>query len=256
MIRQDLILFAAAVVGGTLNAVAGGGSFFTFPALLLARVPAIPANATSTVALWPGSVASVAAYRREVGRAPHLIPLSAASVVGGAVGAELLLHTPAGLFSAMVPYLLLGATALFAVGGVAARWVRRLQEQRSRQAGPRARGPLGLAGAQLVIAAYGGFFGGGIGILMLSALRLAGLDDMHTMNAVKTLQAALINGVAVAIFIIAGKVFWPQALVMVVGAVLGGYGGAAGARHVDPRLIRALVIVVGCAMSAYFFWRG
>lgn len=258
MIAQWAWLFVAAALGGTLNSVAGGGSFFTFPALLLAGVPAVPANATSTVALWPGSVASVGAYRREVARAPHLRLLGTVSLAGGVAGALLLLHTPSAAFARMVPYLLMLATALFAFGGPMTRLARRLRRPGGggAPAAPAAHGVLALALVQFVIAVYGGFFGGGIGILMLAALRVAGLEDIHVMNGIKTLQAALINGAAVVAFIVAGKVFWPEALLMVIGAVAGGYAGAAGARRVPQQLIRAAVIGVGGVMSAYFLFRG
>lgn len=252
MTSHALILFIAAVIGGTLNAVAGGGSFFTFPALLLAGVPSVAANATSTVALWPGAVASVGAYRREIAGAPNLLVLSGASLVGGAAGALVLLHTPPALFSRMVPYLLLGATLLFAFGGT----LTRLAARRRAAATVAPRRPLGLAVAQFMIATYGGFFGGGIGILMLSAMRVAGHQDIHVMNGIKTLQSTVINGIAVVIFILAGKIFWPEALLMIAGAIVGGYACASGARRVPQPVIRGLVIAVGFAMSAYFLVRG
>ena len=253
-----VVLFFAAVLAGALNAVAGGGSFLTFPSLVVSGVPAIAANATSTVALWPGSAASVGAYRREL--AAHdrtfLAMLSAVSLVGGVLGAILLLRTPQSTFLRLIPFLLLAATVLFAASPPIMARLRRRRE--ARKARPATASPVGLAAAafaQLVIAVYGGYFGGGIGILMLATLGFMGLENIHEMNALKTVLAACINGVAVITFVLAGAVYWPQALLMVVGAIIGGYGGAAYARTLDPRLVRGFVTLVGVAMTIYFFVR-
>lgn len=240
-----------------MNSVAGGGSFISFPALIFSGVRPIPANATSTVALWPGSVASVAAYWKKLPRGASLLwSMTAISVVGGLLGALLLVHTPQATFMRLVPYLFLVATLLFAFG-----------KPISERAGVLARGnpgshhssswtTLGLAiPIQLVIAVYGGFFGGGIGILMLALLTVVGMDDIHAMNAVKCLLAAAINGAAVATFIAARVVEWPQALLMLVGAVAGGYSGARVAQKLDPRFVRGFVIAVGLSMAAYFLWK-
>jgi uncharacterized membrane protein YfcA len=170
------ILFGAALIGGVMNAVAGGGSFLTFPTLILAGVPPISANATNTVALWPGSMASVWAYRREVRRAPHTLLLSSASLVGGALGSVLLLHIPSATFARLIPYLLLLTTLLFAFNRpVAARFQTRQDEDPD----PSWRVLTGLTLAQFAIATYGGFFGAGIGIVMLAVFGLMGLDDIH-----------------------------------------------------------------------------
>jgi uncharacterized membrane protein YfcA len=253
-IGQGIILFLVALLGGALNSVAGGGSLLAFPALIFTGVPAINANATTTVALWPGAVASAAAYRKEMETARALLLLMAGiGVVGGVLGALLLLHTPQKTFSQLIPYLMLLATVLFAFGGAAARWLRERMAQRGIS-------PLvmtiGVALLQIPISIYGGFFGGGIGILMLATLSLTGMKSLHTMNALKTLLAACINGAAVITFILARAVFWPQALVMVVGAVVGGYGGARIARRLDQRIVRAFVICAGCALTLYFFIHG
>lgn len=252
---QAVLLFAAAVGAGVMNSVAGGGSFLTFPALLFVGVPPILASATSTVALWPGSIASASAYRREIvaeGRR-RLIPLSVISLLGGFAGARLLLNTPEDAFRELVPWLLLVATAVFAFGGPA---VAKLREQRGETAPPI--GELSIVGVviQLVIAIYGGFFGGGIGIMMLAALAITGMTNMHAMNGLKNWLATCINGIAVVTFIVAGAVLWPQALVMLAGAVIGGYGGASAARRLDPKLIRRFVILVGTVLTIYFFVRG
>jgi uncharacterized membrane protein YfcA len=253
---EGVVLFGAALAGGALNAVAGGGSFLTFPSLLLSGVLPIQANATSTVALWPGSLMSVAAYRRELRGRRGLLLLGATSLAGGLLGALLLLRTPQGVFVRLVPYLLLLATLLFTFGGTLTRYVRRrLTLGLAGRAAPPWAALAGVVVLQLVIATYGGYFGGGIGILMLASLALLGLEDIHEMNALKTLMASCINGVAVVTFVLAGAVAWAPALVMVAGAILGGYGGAAFARRLPSSAVRGFVIAVGCAMTLYFLLR-
>ncbi len=261
-VLQALLLVVAAALGGALNSVAGGGSFLTFPILLFTGVPPIVANATSTVALWPGSVASVGAYRAELRHVRHIAFLGGVSLVGGAAGALLLLHTSSSAFEGLIPYLLGLATALFAFNK---RLTATLRAYRERRAGPAVgtsaaidgratpRGLAGLGAAQLVIATYGGYFGGGIGILMLATLGLMGMDKIHEMNALKTVLASSINGVAVVLFVLAGSVYWPQALVMLVGAVCGGYVGARYALRIDQQLLRRLVVGVGVVLTVYFF---
>ena len=250
---QGLLLFIAAVLGGTLNAVAGGGSFFTFPALVFTGIGAIISNATSTVALWPGSIASVGAYRRELAEQQRgfLFLLIGTSLIGGVLGAILLLRTSESTFTNLIPYLLLGATLLFTVSPyITARLRLRTIEKTTRIS------PLTLiiiAFVQFIIAIYGGYFGGGIGILMLASLAFMGMDDINKMNAVKTLLTTAINGAGVVTFVIADKVLWPQALLMVVGAILGGYGGAYYARKIAPKWVRLFVIVTGFVLTIYFF---
>jgi uncharacterized membrane protein YfcA len=258
VIYSGLVLFVTALLGGTMNSVAGGGSFLTFPALILTGVAPITANATSTVALWPGSVASAGAYRRELGRAQHVRLLSAVSLLGGIAGALLLLHTPSSAFQRLIPWLLLLATALFAFGPALTARVRARTGRPGKTGHPQGV-PLpvgGIAVVQFVIAIYGGYFGGGIGILMLAALGLMGLDNINEANAVKTLLASFINGIAVLTFIAARAVAWPQALLMLVGAIVGGYGGAATARRLPPLIVRRVVIAIGSTMTLYFFIHG
>jgi uncharacterized protein len=251
---QALVLFVAAVLGGMLNSVAGGGSFIAFPALIVTGVPPINANATNTVALWPGSVASARAFAKSL-HVPRtmIVTLVATSLVGGVIGAIVLLHTPQKTFLRLVPWLLLLATLLFTFGPAITAWMRAHMGQRR---GPEWLSVVGTVGLQLPIAIYGGFFGGGIGILMLSMLSVMGLENMHTMNALKNLLASSINGVAVVTFIIAGAVVWPQAIVMIVGAIAGGYGTATFVQRLDPKLVRRFVMLVGFAMTIYFFVRG
>ena len=229
------LLFVAAAIGGAINSVAGGGSFVAFPALLFAGVPAVPANATNTIALWPGSVASAIAYRRELGDARReLVPLGVASLVGGAAGSVLLLRTSDHTFVLLIPWLLLFATVLFSFGGAVTRALH---------GGGQASLGVGIA-AQLCIGLYGGYFGGGIGIMMLAVLSLLGMTDIHRMNSLKAVLGALVNGVAVVAFVVAGAVAWAPGSVMVVGGIVGGYAGAAIARRVAPSLVRRLVLGV------------
>jgi len=243
-------LFLAAILGGTLNAVAGGGSFITFPALYASGILPIQANATSTVALWPGSVASIGAYRQSLKGMPRIIFLVIASLAGGLAGAQILLNTSQSAFLALVPWLLLLATLLFAFGGKLTASLRgRVPSAKLHPAVA----IIALMITQFVIATYGGFFGGGIGILMLAVFSVAGMQDINAMNGLKALLASCINGVAVLAFVLAGAVVWQAAAVMVVGAIIGGYGGASVARRIDPRLVRGFVIVVGLAMTIYFF---
>jgi uncharacterized membrane protein YfcA len=241
-----VLLFVAAAIGGGMNSVAGGGSFVAFPALLFAGVPPVPANATNTIALWPGAVASAVAYRREladVGR--ELLPLSVAAFFGGLAGSLLLLHTAEHTFVLLIPWLLLFATLLFTFGGPLAK----------RLTGGR-RAPLALGVAvQLAISVYGGYFGGGMGIMMLAVFTLLGMTHIHRMNALKNVLGTLINGVAVVAFVMAGAVRWAPGVVMIAGGMMGGYAGAAIARKVDPKRVRTLVVFVAWGMTLYFFLR-
>ena len=250
---QGLLLFGAAILGGTLNAVAGGGSFFTFPALIFTGVGSITANATSTVALWPGSVASMGAYRRDLVDQQRglLALLLGTSLIGGVLGAILLLRTPESTFVSLIPYLLLGATLLFALSPyITARLRMRTLEKTTRISTVTL---IVIACVQFVIAIYGGYFGGGIGIMMLAALAFMGMDNINKMNAVKAVLTSAINGAGVVTFVIAGRVLWLQALVMIVGAIIGGYGGAYYARKIEPRWVRLFVIVTGVVLTIYFF---
>jgi hypothetical protein len=240
------LLFGAAALGGAVNSVAGGGSFIAFPALLFAGIPAVAANATNTVALWPASAASAIAYRRELANSGQaLAPMGIASLVGGLAGSLLLLRTSDRTFVALIPWLLLFAATLFSFGGPIAKRIT-----------ADARAPLGVAvAAQVAISVYGGYFGGGIGIMMLAVLSLIGMTDIHRMNAVKAVLASLINGIAVAAFIVARAVAWTPGLIMVAGGVAGGYAGASMARRVSPRHVRAIVMGIAWSITAYFFVR-
>ena len=257
MPQHAALLFVAALLAGALNAVAGGGGFIAFPALLFAGILPIQANATNTIALWPGTVASTAAYRGELKGSRHwraMLPLFIVSLIGALVGARLLLRTPQATFFHMIPWLLLAATLLFAFGGMAVKSRGNSGLQDGAAPDQKTRMKIAVILLQLLVAAYIGFFGAGAGILMLALFTIMGLEHIHTMNAFKTTMASCANGVAVVTFIVARVVAWPQALLMIIGAVIGGYGGAWYAQRVNPKFIRGLVIAIGSGMSAYFFW--
>lgn len=250
-------MFFAALLGGAVNSVAGGGSFISFPALIFAGMAPIPANATNTVALWPGTVASTFAYRNAfTSHARRLLPpLLVTCVVGGALGALILLRTPPATFLHLVPWLLLIATLLFVFSGRMTAWIR----NRAGHAPGDDNLPRGLFFAglflQLVIAMYVGYFGAGTGILVLALLALLGMENIHSMNGMKTLLVSVANGVAIVTFIWARVIVWPQGLLMLVGAAAGGYGGAYLAQKMNPQHVRRLVITIGFGMAAYFFYR-
>lgn len=261
-IIQGVALFVAALLAGALNSVAGGGSFIAFPTLLFTGIPPIAANATNTVALWPGSLASIPPYRKDLTHERRLlIWYSAVSVVGGILGAIILLKTSQSLFSRLVPWLLLVATLIFAFGNNAAQALRRGRISSASEQAAVERGDISSGGlivsliVQFIISLYGGFFGGGIGIMMLAGFAILGMREIHAMNALKAVLSTVINGVAVVTFAIAGAVYWPQALLMVVGAIIGGWGGATLAHYVSPKYVRWFAIAVGLVISAYFFYK-
>jgi hypothetical protein len=252
-LSQAIFLFFAAIIAGTLNAVAGGGTFISFPALLVTGMPAVQANATNTVALWPGLAASAGAYLKRL-NVPRrlLVPLLLTSVVGGLVGALLLLKTPQHTFLHLVPWLLLGGTLLFAFGNtIRAMAGKTAAVDDLRNMSWQAITVTSMA--ELLVAIYGGFFGAGIGFVILGMLAALGMRDIHAMGAIRTLLAAVINAAAVLTFILARAVFWPQCGVMIAGALVGGWFGAHYAQRADPRKVRLVVIAVGVAMSAYYF---
>lgn len=252
MLFQSLLLFGSAFAAGAMNSVAGGGSFFSFPALLFVGLDPKLANATNTVALWPGSVAGLGAFRREFqAQRENARLLSGVSLIGGLLGALLLLVTPSAIFRVLLPYLMLGATLIFALSPRINGWARRREAKAPPADGKNNRWRSIIL--QGLISIYGGFFGGGIGILMLATLALMGLEDIHEMNALKTLLAALINGIAVVAFVIAGSVAWPQAILMAVAAIIGGYSGAALSRRFQQRQVRNFVLGVGFLLSGYLF---
>ncbi len=248
---QAIFLFLAGAAGAALNSVAGGGGFIALPALLWVRVPAIEANATQTVALWSGITASGGAYRRRLDTPRRvMLPLLLSSFAGGLAGALLLIGTPERTFLNILPWLMLAATLLFIFGG---RLVRRGDTGMEHTPSTAALGAAAVV--ELFVATYGGYFGGGLGIMNLAMLSALGMHDIHRMNALKTVLGSAINGVAVVTFMVAGKVAWAQGLVMIAGAVSGGWLGAHYAQKLSPRAVRMVVIGIGVAMTAYFFIR-
>jgi uncharacterized membrane protein YfcA len=250
-----LLLLAAAVGGGAVNAIAGGGTLLTFPALFSAlgttASAAVIANATSTVALVPGSAAAMWGYRRELrGVATWAWLLLAPSLLGGLIGSLLVARLPPEMFETLVPWLILTAALLFALQPHVSRWLG--IGLHARLFTPRRAAAVALL--QLLIAVYGGYFGAGIGILMLSGLALMGLSNIHAMNGLKTLLNVAINGISVAVFVASGLVHWPLALSMAAASMVGGYGAARIARRLDRDLVRGIVVVIGFGLAAYYFY--
>jgi hypothetical protein len=248
------ILFAAAVTAGAINSVAGGGSFVSFPTLLFVGIPPVKANATNTVALWPGQPASVWAYRHEFRSLSRrvLVPLTVTGILGGVLGAWVLLITPPSTFMKLVPWLLLTATLIFTMSGRITHWIR----QRAKHGEPGEFSTGRGIFLQMFIAFYLGYFGAGAGILILAMLALLGMDHIHTMNALKAWLTTVSNGVAMILFALTPHVvYWPQAILMIVGAMTGGYFGAYFARKTKPEHVRRIVIVIGFVLTAYFFAR-
>ena len=247
---QILVFFAVSFAAAAVNSVAGGGTFLTFPVFILNGLTSAQANVMSTIALWPGNLASVYGYKGEmVSDAKRVWRLLIIGCLGGALGAVIFLHTPEFEFKRQVPWLMLAATLIFTFGRHAVNAAPPLN------ASPRVRMVLSVS-LQLAIALYGGYFGAGIGILTLAMLQIMGHTDIHRMNALKTLLTASVNAVTAFIFVFSGTVIWPLALVMVTGAVCGGYCGARMALKVPPHYVRTLVSVIGFSMTIYFFVRG
>ncbi|HSK76815.1 MAG TPA: sulfite exporter TauE/SafE family protein [Thermoanaerobaculia bacterium] len=250
-------LVAASFGAGVMNALAGGGTILTFPTLVFLGLPAVTANATSAVALLPGAAASLFGFRREV--AEHrawLKTLFLPSLLGGAVGSVLLLSTPEKIFASLAPVLLLFATVLFMIQGAVSR--RLSATAGGGGADPGHLSPKRWAVASLLqfaVALYGGYFGAGIGILMLALLGFLGLTDIHGMNGLKNFFNLCINCVAAVYFIYRGAVVWPAALVIVVGATIGGYAGARFSKRIGREKARAAVIGIGLLVTAILFWQ-
>lgn len=245
-----LLLIAAGFAAGGMNALAGGGTFFSFPALLAAGLPPVTANATNAVALWPASLAGAWAARdslRPLGR--YLIPLLLAGLCGGLLGGLLLLAGGDSVFAMLIPWLLLAATALFAASPWLSRW---LAARRAEALHP-PHGPLSL-GAHVVVSIYGGYFGAGMGILQLAAFSIEG-HPLARANALKNLISAVIYSIATVTFVVAGRVSWYELVVLLVGATIGGYAGGALGQRLPPIFLRTLVILVGSGMTLYYFWK-
>ncbi|HTZ56589.1 MAG TPA: sulfite exporter TauE/SafE family protein [Acidobacteriaceae bacterium] len=249
---QHAWLVIASFLAGALNAVAGGGSFLSFPALLGVGVLPIQANATNTVALWPGQFTSIAAYWQDLKTNLKLVlPVCSAALVGGLAGAIVLLRTGQATFLALVPWLLLLAAGLFAASGPVSGW---LQRNRASAAGARPHlAPLWIS--VVVVCFYVGYFGAGAGFLLMSVLAIFGIQNINQVNALKVIATTAANGIAVVTFITQKQITWKYCLLMMVAAAVGGYLGARYSRGLNPRFMRMLVVCLGLAMAAYFFWR-
>lgn len=241
-----ILLLAAGFLAGAMNAVAGGGTFVALPALSLMGLPPTVANASTTVALFPGALASAWAYRRDV-RPLDAAPawaLLALSLAGGLIGAVLLLVTPQSAFKALIPWLLLVATATLAAGPNLSLGLHRLGFRFGRRS---------ILAAQLLLGVYGGYFGGAVGVMMLAVWSLATALDLRTLNPLRTLMVAAANGVAVICFAATGNVSWPQALVVMAGGVAGGYLGAHYGRRLPAPVLRVVILTIASVTTAAFF---
>ena len=258
MTPTDILLMGAGgFAAGAVNAVAGGGTFFSFPALLAVGLPPVVANASNSVALWPGSLAGAWAYRKELAAYKrYLLPMGAASLLGGIAGGLLLLAAGDARFSALIPWLLAFATGLFAFSPqISAALKRRRPARPVRADGDYGSGtPAGWL-VQLLVSIYGGFFGAGMGILTMASLAMGGHEDVQHINALKNLLSAVNYSVTAMTFIIAGAVSWPQTLVMLLAASAGGYAGARVARRIRGPWLRRMVIAVGSALTLYYFYK-
>ena len=246
-VNTYLLLITAALGAGLVNSVAGGGQLLAFPAMVFAGVPSVMANASSSVALFPGLLAAALAYRRNF-KSLEGIPFKsalAASIAGGVTGALLLLLTPQSIFDSIIPWLLLFSTGVFTFGRAGARMLGNKMNINT----------TGIIVLQFFFAVYGGYFGGGIGIVMLGVWTLLGHDDIHALNAYKTLLAGALNAAAVILFIAAGKVAWSQTSIMLLAAVIGGYVGAHTARRMNPEHVRNVISVISVAVTIAFFVR-
>ncbi len=248
-------LVTASFIAGIMNAMAGGGSFLSFPAMLAVGVAPIQANATNTVALWPGQLTSVAALRSDLRR--DLLPvIVASSILGGVGGAVILLHTPQLTFLSLVPWLLLVASVLFGISGPVSRWLRQRATAANGEHHAQTTPPLlPLFLVLLPVTVYIGYFGAGAGFLIMSALALFGVEEMHQLNSLKVLAACLSNLCAVLTFIVSGAIVWHYCLISMLFAATGGYVGARYARRINAETLRTVVVVTGLSIAAYFFWR-
>lgn len=246
------LMFVAAFFAGIVNSIAGGGMLLVFPMMIWLGLDPKVANATCTVALWPGLFGGLFGYRREMNDSSLiLMRLGVISVIGGGVGAWLLIATPSPIFARLVPFLILFATILFMIQTPVNRWLRLPSVE-----GESTRGWwIGVIILQFFSATYGGYFGAGNGILMLAAMGLLGLHDIHRANGIKNFLGICINGVAVFSFSIAHMVSWPRALPMAVAATIGGYVGARTARRVGRRFIRRAIVAIGFAITIVMLWR-
>jgi uncharacterized membrane protein YfcA len=248
---KPFIILVAAFVAGAINSIAGGGTLISFPALMWVGVDPVIANATNAVALWPGSLAGALGFRRDLAAVPRwTLLLTLPALLGGGLGAVILLHTSSKTFSRIVPLLILVATLLLASQEVIARRLRTFTESHQHPS----RGWIVFAFSfQFLVGIYGGYFGAGMGILMLAALGIVGMRDMHQMNGLKNLMALCINGVAAIYFAISGAVVWSDVAIMAVASITGGYLGARIAQRMGKEFVRGAVVFIGLAMTVALF---
>lgn len=247
------VILIAALLAGAVNSIAGGGTLLSFPALLWIGRNPIMANATNAVALWPGSLAAMIGFRHDLAKVQRwLLLLTLPSLAGGFLGAVLLLHTGTRTFNLLIPFLLLGATLLLAAQNLV---TRRLGLLAKVQGIPSIGWMVFVFTFQFVVGLYGGYFGAGMGILMLAALGLIGLTDLHEMNGLKNLLAICINGVATIYFAASGAVIWIDAIEMAVAAIIGGFLGARMARRLGREFVRRAVVIIGLSMSVALFFK-
>jgi uncharacterized membrane protein YfcA len=256
-IGRLVVAAVAALLAGVMNSIAGGGTLLTFPALIAAGLSPLAANATSTVALLPAALSSMLGYRDELtGARRWALALALPSLIGGGLGALLLLHTTNATFERVVPWLVLGATSLFLLQRPLLRWVRGHQHQSRAERDMESRGPAAsLLAIQLLVGIYGGYFGAGVGILMLAALGFMGFANIHRMNGLKNWGGFCMNLVAAVTFAASGIVDWPVALSMAVGSIAGGYLGARGAQRIPQSLIRGAVAGIGGVSGVWLLLR-
>lgn len=246
-----VVILIAGFIAGAINSIAGGGTLISFPALIFVGRSPIIANATNTVAIWPGSLAGVFGFRHDLKRVRRwLLLLTIPSLAGGIGGAVLLLHTSEKTFSRLVPFLILGATILLAAQELIVRRFNLIAKAHER---PSAGWVIFVFAFQLMVGVYGGYFGAGMGILMLAALGLIGLTDLYEMNGLKNLLAICINGVAAIYFALSGAVFWLDVGIMAVASVLGGLAGAKLAHKLGRKFVRIAVVVIGVVMTIVLF---
>lgn len=244
--RNEILLAAAAFGAGILNTIAGGGTFLTFPALAYTGIPVVAANATSTVAVFPGYIAGALGYRNEIFRynRMHLVQILAAAAVGGLIGSSLLLMTTDRAFSFIIPFLLAFSTLVFAFG-------KTLQAGAKVIGGKQRQSLLSMA----LVGIYGGYFNGGLGIVLLALFTYWGFEDINLMNGLKSVVSFILSSISVATFAAAGLVSWPQAILMMAAASIGGYLGAPIARALPSIVVRTIVVTVGAVLSTIFFVR-
>jgi uncharacterized membrane protein YfcA len=250
-----LWLAVAAFLAGVLNAVAGGGSFLLFPAMLGMKILPVQANATNTVALWPGQVTSIAAYWGDIRKNWKMaLPMGFAGLLGGTAGAVVLLNTPQTTFLHLVPWLLLVAASIFALTGPVTRWLARRKGAIAGATHAPRRLPVFLC--TIAVCFYIGYFGAGAGFLLITLLSLFGYQDLNEINALKVFSTSMANGIAFLIFVIGGQVVWRYCLLAMLVCAIGGYSSARLARRIPQPVLRGSVIAIGLGMAAWFFYRG